>query len=329
MHKIILIISLLFCFGCNMIAQVHKDLAYENDIRYINAESIMDSLELEYQRYPYNWEYHPDIPKDWDEKTTQKLKEAYNFYDEVGSDFDFDNKNIITELRKAHIHFLLKEYKKALNIYEDANKNEKQMLAEYARENNQESRYSPFHSGTANWLLRLYVLNNEPKNALIAAKERYPDSVEYNYYTCNNAQVEDRIYQARIMGEIYLLKNDLDTALSYLLPEVFLGGTSANFNLVDFTSKELLQSKNRDYLQKELEKSITNIYYRQEDDGIHFANDDINYFISFLNVEIEVPVWKVSDDLYPNEKNVPIAKMKKLLKEHLRKSQFYMNITSN
>lgn len=173
--------------------------------------------------------------------------------------------------------------------------------------------FANFKNEASNRLTEIYILKKDFKKALEYAElnKKYP----YQHF-CGNAIEADKIYNAKIYGEIYYGLGNTKKALSYLLPKIFENGFANNSNLVELTYNILFKEFEPQFIKKEFEKSIQNFYSRK---STEYTIERNLYYINFLNNEIEVPNWTLFVEYDRTIKEKDIEKI-------IKQTEFYKRL---
>ena len=138
------------------------------------------------------------------------------------------------------------------------------------------------------------------------------DTVYRYLHFCGNEHAANRISVALRYSEIYLKLGEKESAIGSLLPAVFIT-LSNNSKVIEELKKLLDGHKN---IKSDLDKALSNIYAKARHGKDYDYN---NFYIKFLNTEIEVP-YGYEDDKKEFDKEKTIA--------DVRKTDFYKMIES-
>lgn len=201
---------------------------------------------------------------------------------------------------------------KYLNMILSSNANDKEKSGRSGLMSNP---YANFKNDASSRLTEIYLQNGNFKKALEFAKlnEKYP----YQHF-CGNAHASNQIYNAEKYGKIYNGLGNTDKALSYLLPNIFNNGLANNSDLVELTFEILTKNNNLSHLKTEFNNSIDNFYSKERKEG---KEEWTNYYIKFLNYEIEIPSWNIG---YEPDKE----KIKTELIKTIKKSELYIMLNN-
>lgn len=174
--------------------------------------------------------------------------------------------------------------------------------------------YANFKNHASKRLTAIYLAKGEFKTALNFKQinEKYPLQ-----HFCGNAFAEDEIYSAIQYAEIFIGLGEPQKALSYLLPNIFNNGLADNSDLVELTAKTLKDNYKLASLIKDFKNSIDNIYSRVEKQN---QNTWTNYYIKYLDTEIEIPIWEIG--YYETDSE----KMKSECEKIISESEFYRTL---
>lgn len=235
-------------------------------------------------------------------------------------DNNITNKELATDIKETILHKSLENYKElikkfpksrllfralnnkgfielSLNNNDEAKKTFQRILDSNADDNENlgagsgimAEPYANYKNRASKILAELYINDDKYIEAInyLNLTQKYP----YKHFG-GNELAADRIRISELYAKCYIGLNDRKKALEYLLPNIMDNGLADNSKLVILAYETMLKEYSRTDLKITYEQAFKT--YKREKvkntEEVYY-----NYFIKFLNVQIKLSPWRLSE----------------------------------
>ncbi|AZA53637.1 tetratricopeptide repeat protein [Chryseobacterium sp. G0201] len=166
--------------------------------------------------------------------------------------------------------------------------------------------YSNYKNRALKTLARIEIRDRNYQQAVQYLNEtkKYP----YRHF-CGNEYAQDEIAMAELYSQCYIKLEQHEKAFDILIPNIIENGIADNSEITILAYNTLIKKYHKEDLKTLFENSFKNIIIRSE-------NKFTSYNINFLNRNIRLPDWELSEAISKKDKE-------DIIKQILKNSKFY------